>query len=55
MCAALGEQRPRAGRTGDISETKLGFGRFFEGKKVAKGSALLLVVTLCSSISPTTG
>ncbi len=42
------------GSTGDSQ--KLGLGRFFEGRNVAKGDCnVAKLATLCISISPTTG
>ncbi len=54
VCAcALGEQ-DLARQYQRVSETR--FGRFFEGKKVAKGVCnVAKLATLCISISPTTG
>ncbi len=52
---ALGEQDLALARLyRRVSETR--FGRFFEGKKVAKGVCnVAKYTTLCISISPTTG
>ncbi len=50
VCARAGRARPRA----TVPVTR--FGRFFEGKKVAKGVCnVAKLATLCISISPTTG
>ncbi len=53
--ARAGRARPCASATvRRFSETR--FGRFFEGKKVAKGVCnVAKLATLCISISPTTG
>ncbi len=54
---ALGEQDLGSHSRGSPSDSqKLGLGAFFEGKKVAKGVCnVAKLVTLCISISPTTG
>ncbi len=52
VCARAGRARPRAYAAVPVTR----FGRFFEGKKVAKGVCnVAKLATLCISISPTTG
>ncbi len=55
MCARAGSAGPSRSRSTGESQ-KLGFGRFFEGNKVAKRVCnVAKLATLCVSISPTTG
>ncbi len=52
---ACWERRTLRSRSTGESQ-KLGFGRFFEGKKIAKGVCnVTKLATLCISISPTKG
>ncbi len=57
MCALTGKARPYAcAAVPAIPGDYIRFGRFFLGKKVAKGVCnVAKLATLCISISPTTG